>query len=241
MTGNRRPRHNLPAGQGCRVARKIRNESARLAGGAKTVLALAGQRRGRDPAAVWRRSGSGRADAAMYARAMDLSEFPLLNRPALMLLMLKTAADGPATLADSRLRLGMELSRIHERPDVPEAVIAAELEEVRKHLLAAGLLEPGDGDAVHLTRRGRKVLAEHPLGVDETVLAGFPEYRAFLRNFARRRTVDDPRLSRYEEGYAARLAGLALSENPYPPDSIDHLAWENGWSEGEESDRGRRG
>jgi restriction system protein len=172
---------------------------------------------------------------------MDLSEFPLLNRPALMLLMLKAAGDTPATLAACRARLAMELGRIHEHPDVPEPVIAAELEEVRKHLLAAGLLEPAGGDAATLTRRGRKVLAEHPLGVDETVLAAFPEYRSFLRNFARRRTIDDPRLSRYDEGYDARLAGQSLSENPYPPDSVDHLAWENGWSEGGDTDRERRG
>jgi hypothetical protein len=172
---------------------------------------------------------------------MDLSEIPLMNRPALMLMMLKAAVDRPATLRDCRARLATELGRIHERPDVPETAIAAELEEVRKHLLAADLLAPAEGDALALTHRGRRVLAEHPLGVDETVLATFPEYRAFLRNFARRKSVDDPRLPRYDEGYAACREGRALSENPYPPDSIDHLAWENGWSEAEESDRTRRG
>ena len=172
---------------------------------------------------------------------MDLSEFPLLNRPALMLLVLKVAAEGPATLRDCRARLATELGRIHERPEVPEAAIGAELEEVNKHLLAAGLLTPADGDAFGITGRGRQVLAEHPLGVDETVLASFAEYRAFLRNFARRRTIDDPRLPRYDEGYAARREGQALSENPYPPDTIDHLAWENGWSEAQDSDRTGRG
>ena len=30
--------------------------------------------------------------------------------------------------------------------------------------------------------------------------------------------------------------GRSLSENPYPPDSIDHLAWENGWSEGRDAE-----
>ena len=171
---------------------------------------------------------------------MDLSEFPLLNRPALMLLMLKAAAEGPVTLRDCWTRLATELGRIHERPDVPESVITAELGDVLKHLVAGGLLVPGKGDAFDLTHRGRKVLAEHPLGVDETVLATFPEYRAYLRNFARRTTFDDPRLPRYDEGYAARREGVALSENPYPPDSIDHLAWENGWSEGGDSESGGR-
>jgi ribosome modulation factor len=158
-----------------------------------------------------------------------------------MLLMLKIAADRPATLTDCRAQLGEELARAHEKPAVPEPLIATELEEIRKHLLAAGLLVAGDGETFCLTRRGRQVLAEHPLGVDETVLARFAEYRAFLRDFARRRSVDDPRLPRYEEGYAAGQQGRSLSDNPYAPDSIDHLAWENGWSEARERDTGGRG
>ena len=172
--------------------------------------------------------------------AMDLSDFPLLNRPALMLLVLKTAAYGPATLADCRARLADELRRIHEHPDVPDRAIAAELREVRAHLLAAGLLAPGDGDTVSLTARGRKVLDGHPLGVDETVLATFPEYRAFLRGFTRRKSMDDPRPGSYDAGYTARREGAAMSENPHPPDSVDHQAWENGWSEAAEEDASRR-
>lgn len=172
---------------------------------------------------------------------MDLSEFPLLNRPALMLLMLKTAADRPATLMDCRARLAAELGRIHERPEAPDAAIAAELAEVHKHLAAARLLEAAGDDAFLLTRRGRQVLAQHPLGVDETVLADFPEYRAYLRDFGRRKSVDDPRMPRYEEGFAARREGQALSDNPYPRDSVDHLAWENGWSQARDAESERRG
>jgi restriction system protein len=169
---------------------------------------------------------------------MDLSEYPLLNRPALMLLVLKTAAERPATPRDCRDRLDTELARIHEKPEVPEAVIGAELDEVAKHLVAARLLQRGDG-AFALTQRGRQVLAAHPLGIDETVLAEFPEYRAFIGGFARRRTVDDPRIRRYEEGFAAQQDGRSLSENPYSRDSVDHLAWENGWSEARDAEAER--
>jgi hypothetical protein len=172
---------------------------------------------------------------------MDLGEFPLLNRPALMLLMLKAAAGSPATLPDCRARLTHELDRIQERPGVADDVILAELEEVRRHLTAAGLLEPGEGGTFMLTQRGGRVLKEHPLGVDETVLARFPEYRAYLHGFARRRTEDDPRQPRYDEGYAARRDGAGLSDNPYPRDSIDHLAWANGWSEARDVESERRG
>jgi hypothetical protein len=171
---------------------------------------------------------------------MDLSEYPLLNRPVLMLLVLRAASEHPVTLRACRDRLGEELARIHERPDVPEAVIAAEFEEVGKHLEAARLLVRDGQGALSLTPRGRQVLHEHPLGVDETVLALFAEYRKFINAFAPRKTVDDPRPARYDEGYAAQQDGRSLSENPYPPDSVDHLAWENGWSEARDTDVERR-
>ena len=172
--------------------------------------------------------------------AMDLSEYPLLNRPALMLLVLKAAGEHPVTQRDCRARLAADLDRIHERPDVPERVIAAELDEVGKHLEAARLVTRDGNGAFSLTARGRQVLAEHPFGVDETVLASFAEYRTFIAAFARRKTVDDPRPSRYDEGHAAQQEGCSLSENPYPPDSVDHLAWENGWSEARDTDVERR-
>lgn len=171
---------------------------------------------------------------------MDLSEYPLLNRPALMLLVLKAAADRPVTMEDCRDRLAQELERIHEKPDVAEAVIAAELEEVARHLEAARLLARDAGGALCLTARGGQVLRDHPLGVDETVLAAFADYRKFIAAFAPRRTIDDPRPSRYDEGYAAQQDGRSLSENPYAPDSVDHLAWENGWSEARDTDSERR-
>jgi ribosome modulation factor len=171
---------------------------------------------------------------------MDLSEYPLLNRPALMLLVLRTAAAQPATMRDCRIRLAEELNRIHEKPDVSESAIAAELDEVSKHLEAAGLLARSHGESFSLTARGRQVLRDHPLGVDETVLASFGEYRKFIAAFARHKTIDDPRPARYDEGYAAQQEGRSLSENPYPADSVDHLAWENGWSEARDTDTERR-
>lgn len=171
---------------------------------------------------------------------MDLSDYPLLNRPALMLLVLRAASKQAVTLRACRDRLGEELARIHERPDVPEAMIAAELDEVGKHLEAARLLARDGHGALNLTPRGRQVLNEHPLGVDETVLASFAEYRTFITAFALRKTVDDPRPTRYDEGHAAQQEGRSLSENPYPPDSVDHLAWENGWSEARDTDMERR-
>ena len=172
--------------------------------------------------------------------AVDLSEFTLLNRPALMLLVLKAAAEGPTSLADCRARLERELARVDERPDVPEPVIAAELAEVIDHLLVAGLLAKAADARLTLTPRGEQTLQAHPMGIDETVLMQFAEYKAYVRNFARRKTVDDPRARRYDEGHAASQAGQTLTENPYSPDTADHLAWENGWSEGRDEGTERR-
>jgi len=171
---------------------------------------------------------------------VDLSEYTLLNRPALMLLVLKTAAEGPTGLPDCRARLDQELARVHERPDVPDPVITAELGEVIEHLTVAALLATAPDGRLTLTQRGRQVLESHPMGIDETVLMQFPEYRASVRNFARRRTVDDPRTPRYDEGHAAWQGGQTLTENPYPPDTADHLAWENGWSEARDAGLERR-
>jgi hypothetical protein len=181
------------------------------------------------------------ATQAIRAAPLDLSEFTLLNRPALMLLVLKAAAEAPTTPADCRVRLERELARARERPDVPDEAIAAELRAVIDLLTTAVLLSRTPDGRLALTRRGGEVLRAHPMGVDETVLMGFPEYKAFVRNFARRKSVDDPRAGRYDEGHAARQAGRPLTENPYPPDTADHLAWENGWSEAGEPDAGEGG
>lgn len=162
---------------------------------------------------------------------MDLSEFPLLNRPALMLLALKAAEERPASLDDCIERLKLDLARARENPPVHADEIAAALGAVRDELVAAALLIPAGEGRLALTGRGRDVLHEHPMGVDETVLMQFAEYRAFILEFARRRTLDDPRAARYSEGYSAYQAGLGLADNPFSPDTIDHLAWENGWSE----------
>jgi ribosome modulation factor len=171
---------------------------------------------------------------------MDLSEYTLLNRPALMLLVLKTAAEGPTSLAACRARLDRELARIGERPDVPDDMVAGELGDVIDHLTAAALLTEAPDARLALTQRGGQVLEAHPMGVDETILMQFPEYRTAVRRFARRKTVDDPRAGRYDEGYAAWQAGRSLTENPYPSDTADHLAWENGWSEGRDEAGERR-
>jgi hypothetical protein len=163
--------------------------------------------------------------------AMDLSEDPLLNAPALMLIVLRAAERSEATLRDCLARLHDMLAEAHESPPVADGELIDELANARDQLLAAHLIVATAGGAFAVTRRGREVLTANPLGIDDTVLIQFPEYRAFIRRSVDHPLHDDPRLGRYEEGYAAYRPDGDPADNPYQPDTIDHLAWENGWSE----------
>lgn len=176
---------------------------------------------------------------------MDFYEYPLLNRPSLMLTVLETARRGGAvTLGDCRRLLEAELEEAHETPPpVDEGALLAELDLVRRHLLEARLLAPAAGGRFALTRRGLATLAEHLTGVDESVLMGFPEYREFIAREAAAPPPEDARGDAYDAGFAAFAEGAALADNPYAPDTIDHLAWENGWLEArdEEQEHARPG
>ena len=46
----------------------------------------------------------------------------------------------------------------------------------------------------------------------------------------------DPRAGGYDQGFYAYWSGQGPADNPYAPDSADHLAWENGWSEALDED-----
>ena len=164
--------------------------------------------------------------------AMELSEYPLLNRPSLMLAVLKSASRGEATLEDCLHHLRADLARANEpMPPVDPEDLLAHLGDLKGRLMEAALLTPTEGDRFIATRHGRELLAEHPAGIDESVLMQFPEFRAFIQRSAQRPPPEDPRSDQYDEGYAAHEAGSSLVDNPYPPDTIDHLAWENGWFE----------
>lgn len=172
--------------------------------------------------------------------SMELSEYTLLNRPALMLCVLRTAAHGEVGLATCLERLKQDLARAQERPPENLQDITDELERVIRHFLAARVLVRRGQDRFALTERGRQILAAYPMGIDDTILMQFPEFRAYIRRFAHNRTLDDPRTERYQDGRAAYRAGRRLADNPYQPDSIDHLAWANGWSEARDEELAHR-
>jgi hypothetical protein len=163
------------------------------------------------------------------AAAMNLDDYPLLNRPALMLTVLKTAARGDVGLDDCLARLRADLARIHEAAPLDTPDVRAELEAVVRELAAARLLAPAGRERFGATGRGRAMLEAHPEGIDESVLVEFPEFREFLARDVRHHPPEDACTARYDEGFAAHEAGESFDDNPHASDSVDHQAWENGW------------
>lgn len=163
---------------------------------------------------------------------MDFEEFPLLNMPTLMLTVLRGATAGPATLEACRADLEKLLARANEHPEVTDAEITAHLAKARDHLIAARLLTHVAPDRFAITDRGRRALAEHPGGIDDSVLAQFAEFRAYLEAGAKRRHGGDNEVlaaNEYDMGYAAYFAGKTQRENPYDFDAAEHLIWDCGW------------
>ena len=167
-------------------------------------------------------------DAAL-AGMHDFHESPLLSYPNLMLIVLKAASRGEATLEDCVEDLRQRLAEAHERSAAGRAAIIGQLETCRSHLMIAKLLEPAGSGRFRLTARGRDMLAANPTGVDDSALMQFAEFRRYIEQAQRHPAPDNPRTREYDEGANAFRGGQDLSANPYEPDTIKHQAWENGW------------
>ena len=166
---------------------------------------------------------------------MDFPDYPLLNTPNLVAVILRAAAGG-ASVADCADRLHRLLEQADEHPRVAEEEVCLRIEVLRRLLAEARLLEPEDGGRFHLTPRGEEALRRHPAGFDTADLMVYPEYAEFTHRRGRDRSAMDPRVAAYDQGYAAYRAGRRLAENPHDPDAVDHLAWENGWFEALDED-----
>jgi hypothetical protein len=171
-------------------------------------------------------------------RASDMfpEDIPLLNTPSLVALVLRAADEGGASAESCADRLEALFRRTEERPPVDRDELITRCGRTLGWLREAGLLEAGDERWV-LTARGREALAAHPQGMDLADLAAYPEFAAYLAR-RERGTRRDPRSNGYGEGFAARQAGRAFTDNPYGFGSADHLAWENGWCEALDEEEG---
>lgn len=161
---------------------------------------------------------------------MDGEEYPLLHYADLMHVMLKVAAEGQARLDTVTARIRGDLDLAREALPISETELRTRLDRARRYLAAAKLIEPEDGEPFRATGRGHGVLADHPAGIDDSVLAQFPEFRDFIRQLSGTPPAP-PELNPYDEGHAAHGKGIHPADNPYPVDTRAHLAWENGWFE----------
>jgi hypothetical protein len=167
---------------------------------------------------------------------MRFREYPLLNSPNMVVTILREAQEGPATLKNVAARLQALLDQADEHPPFGPGDVASRLELLIRYLSEATLLAPGPDGAFTLTERGRAALAEHPEGFDTPDLMVYPEFARYIRSLELRRGPLDPRAGGYDQGFYASWTGDAPADNPYSPDSADHLAWENGWSEALDED-----
>jgi hypothetical protein len=189
------------------------------------------------PLPVLRRLGEDVAEAE-GPRSMHFREHPLLNTPNLTAILLRSAADGTASLDASFAHLEELLKRAGVNPPVARDEMRGRLKLLQADLALAGLLAPAGPERFGLTRRGRAALDEHPAGLSRADLMAYPEFAAHVAARGRNHATSDPHLRAYDAGFDAFLTGKDASENPHPPDTADHLAWENGWSQALDHGRG---
>lgn len=160
---------------------------------------------------------------------MEFREYPLLNTPNMSVVVLKTARNGRATVEDCAQALEAMLDRADEHPPFAREEVRRRLDLIVGYLDEARLLSRDAEGHFGLTPRGRKALAEHPQGFTRADLMAFPEFARYILAVAQGRSEADPRMAAHDLGFAAYQSGALPSDNPYGPDTIDHLAWENGW------------
>lgn len=171
---------------------------------------------------------------------MERDEQPLLHEPDLMLAVLRVAAGRRATLDACIDHLRSLRACAGVRQLVPEDEVRSRLEAVAAKLDRASLIDRAAADGFRITARGRKVLSDHPDGVDESVLLQFKEGRSAAGRHDETHEVRAPARSEYEVGYEAYGDGCGLADNPHPWDTRAHLDWQNGWSQARDEALRRR-
>ena len=123
---------------------------------------------------------------------MRFGEYPLLNAPNLVVIILKQGAEAPATLDDCAASLAALLARADEHPPFGPKEVAGRLEMLIRYLTEARLLQPAGGGTFVATARGRAALDEHPQGFDTADLMAYPEFARYIRGLDLRRGPSIP-------------------------------------------------
>lgn len=161
--------------------------------------------------------------------SMASNDFPLLNTPHLVVVILKCASAYEVSTDDALRYLRKVLKVAGEQPPLEDDVLRQRLDAVARQLVEAGLLTSTEGGGFRITEAGSRAIARRPAGFDTADLTE-PRRRDSAASPGRvqsRGQRDAP----YQEGYAAFLRDTPISGNPHHQDTIDHRAWEDGWSE----------
>jgi restriction system protein len=167
---------------------------------------------------------------------MERDDSVLLHEPDLMLAVLRVAAARAGTLdaCIEHLRALRDRAKVEHR--VPEADVRAQLQAITARLDRASLIEWRPASRFRITARGRQVLADHPAGIDDSVLMRLEQPTASERPQDEAPPAETPSAGRlqasaYDAGYEGFGRGLGLADNPHPSDTCTHLDWQNGWSQ----------
>ncbi len=159
----------------------------------------------------------------------DQDDTPLLHLPNLMNALLRIGCRPGACLEDAVAALRQERAVAHEAEvQIDEETLTRALE----HLRVAGLVEP---DALRTTRRGRLALRDHPLGIDDSVLMEFSEFRSWVESLSAGAPPENPHALEFQRGWLAAQEGREDTDNPFAVDTAQHAAWSDGWQTGRKS------
>lgn len=165
-------------------------------------------------------------------------DYPLLNTPNLVALILREAEAGGASAESCADRLASLFGK--NAPPLDRNALVARCATHVRWLREARLVDARDGSWT-LTDRGREALAAHPDGMDLPELAHWPEFAAYLEaeDAAEHPSGGPaPRANTYDEGFVARHDGAAFTDNPYDFATADHQLWEKGWCEALDEEEG---
>ncbi len=144
-------------------------------------------------------------------------------------------------MADCIEELKEKLELAHEHPSIEREEMLRRLTRARLYLVEARALEACGEARFRITERGRRLLAEYPKGVDDSVLLQFPEFRDFIDKAGETVPPEGARAEFFDRGYNAYREGKRAADNPFGFDTIKHLGWENGWFEALSADLAARG
>ena len=164
------------------------------------------------------------------------SRVPAAQHPELVAIILREAPPGRRRSRTARARLQALLDARDEHPPFGPEEVASRLEMLIRYLTEARLLARGTRRQLRADRARPRGAGRASAGLRYRRPDGLPGVRPLHpRPGAPARAVRRAR-RRLRPGLLRLLDRREPGRQPLRPDSADHLAWENGWSEALDED-----